>query len=128
MRAAFPNPDGLLLPGMYVRARLAQATAQNAILVPQQAVSRDPQGAATVYVVGPDDKAAAAHRHGRPARSATSGWSPPGSRAGDKVITEGLDKVKPDQPVRPVPAGSPAPPGGPGDPGGAAAAQRPSGR
>ena len=56
-RARFPNPEGLLLPGMYVRANLAQMTFQNAILVPQIGVSRDPQGNATVLLVGKDGKA-----------------------------------------------------------------------
>lgn len=106
IRATFPNPAGLLLPGMYVRARLSQATAQNAILVPQQAVSRDPRGAATVFLVGPGDKAVlrtvTADRTVGDKWLVTSGLSP-----GDKVITEGLDKVKPNKPVRPVPAGSP---------------------
>ncbi|HEX7947429.1 MAG TPA: efflux RND transporter periplasmic adaptor subunit, partial [Phenylobacterium sp.] len=57
LRARFPNPNGLLLPGMFVRAHLSQATATNAILVPQQGLSRDPRGNATVFVVGPDNKA-----------------------------------------------------------------------
>jgi membrane fusion protein (multidrug efflux system) len=90
LRATFPNPTGLLLPGMYVRAHLSQVTAQNAILAPQQGVARDPKGNATVYLVGPGNKWLVA-----------SGLAP-----GDKVITEGLDKVKPNQPVHPVPAGS----------------------
>jgi membrane fusion protein (multidrug efflux system) len=118
LRATFPNPSGLLLPGMYVRARLSQATAQNAILVPQQGVARDPRGAATVFVVGPDNKAVMkiikADRTVGDKWLVTEGLAP-----GDKVITEGLDKVKPNQPVRPVPAGSPPRrPGGPGGPGG----------
>ena len=114
LRASFPNPQGLLLPGMFVRARLAQAIAQNAILVPQQAVSRDPRGNATVYVVGVDSKAVL-----RPIatdRTVGDKWLvTAGLAAGDRVITEGLDRIKPGQQVRPVPAGSPerqAPPGG----------------
>jgi membrane fusion protein (multidrug efflux system) len=112
LRATFPNPTGLLLPGMYVRARLSQATAQNAILAPQQGVSRDPRGNATVYLVGPGNKAVLrtiqANLTVGDKWLVTSGLAP-----GDKVITEGLDKVKPDQPVRPVPAGSaPQPPPG----------------
>jgi membrane fusion protein (multidrug efflux system) len=117
LRATFPNPSGLLLPGMYVRARLSQATAQDAILVPQQGLARDPKGSATVYVVGPDNKAhlkvVKADRTVGDRWLVTEGLAP-----GDKVITEGLDKVKPNQPVRPVPAGSaPRRPGGPGGPG-----------
>lgn len=106
LRARFPNPQGLLLPGMFVRARLSQVTAQNAILAPQQAVSRDPRGNATVYVIGPGDKAVlrtiTANTTVGDKWLVTSGLSP-----GDKVITEGLDKVKPNQPVIPTPAGSP---------------------
>ena len=114
LRASFPNPAGLLLPGMYVRARLSQATAQNAILVPQQGVARDPKGSATVFLVGPNGKAMlrtiTAERTVGDKWLVTEGLAP-----GDKVITEGLDKVKPNQPVRPVPAGSaPRRPGGPG--------------
>lgn len=118
LRATFPNPTGLLLPGMYVRARLSQATVRNAILVPQQGVSRDPQGSATVYLVGPNNRAVlktiTADRTVGDKWLVTEGLAP-----GDKVITEGLDKLKLNQPVRPVPAGSaPRRPGGRGGPGG----------
>lgn len=118
LRAAFPNPTGLLLPGMYVRTHLSQATAQNAILVPQQGVARDPRGEATVYVVGPGDKAVL--RSIKADRTIGDKWLvTSGLAAGDKVITEGLDKVKPNQPVHPVPAGSaPHQHGGPGGSGG----------
>ena len=112
LRATFPNPTGILLPGMYVRAHLSQATAHDAILVPQTGVSRDPRGNATVFVVGPDNKAEVraikADRTIGDKWLVTSGLTP-----GDKVIVEGTDKVKPGQTVRPVPAGSPPhPPGG----------------
>lgn len=123
LRATFPNPSGLLLPGMYVRAHLSQATAQNAILVPQQGVARDPKGSATVYLVGPDNKAML--KTVKAERTVGDKWLiTEGLTPGDKVITEGLDKVKPNQPVRPVPAGSPprrpggGKGGGPGGPGG----------
>jgi membrane fusion protein (multidrug efflux system) len=114
LRATFPNPSGLLLPGMYVRARLSQATAQNAFLVPQQGVARDPRGAATVYVVGPNNMAAL--RIVKTDRTVGDKWLvTAGLAAGDKVITEGLDRVKPNQPIHPVPAGSaPRRQGGPG--------------
>jgi membrane fusion protein (multidrug efflux system) len=119
LRATFPNPSGLLLPGMYVRARLSQATVNNAVLVPQQGVARDPRGSATVYVVGPDNKALL--KTVKADRTLGDKWLiTEGLTAGEKVITEGLDKVKPGQPVRPVPAGSAPrrPGGGPGGPGG----------
>ena len=106
LRARFPNPAGLLLPGMYVRARLAQSTAQGAILVPQAAVSRDARGAATVLMVGPGNKAVV-----RPivaARTVGAAWLvTAGLKPGERVIVEGLGRIKPNQPIRPVPAGSP---------------------
>ncbi|WP_372785728.1 efflux RND transporter periplasmic adaptor subunit [Phenylobacterium sp.] len=105
VRAAFPNPTGLLLPGMYVRAHLSQATARNAILVPQQGVSRDPRGEATVYLVGPGNKAVL--RTIQANRTVGDKWLVTGGLAvGDKVLTEGLNNVKPNQLVHPVPAGS----------------------
>ena len=112
LRATFPNPTGILLPGMYVRAHLSQATAHDAMLVPQTGVSRDPRGNATVYVVGSDNKAAV--RAIKADRTIGDKWLvTAGLAPGDKVVTEGLDKVKPGQPVHPVPAGSaPRPPGG----------------
>ena len=105
LRATFPNPKGLLLPGMYVRARFIQSMAQNAILAPQEGVSRDPRGNATVYLVGPGNKAVS--RAVRADRTVGDKWLvTEGLAPGDKVIVEGLEKVKPNQPVRPVPAGS----------------------
>lgn len=109
LRARFPNPKGLLLPGMYVRAVLSQATAQNVILVPQTGVSRDATGVATVMVVGPDDKAV---RH-RITTKRTVGdqWLvTDGVAAGDQVIVEGLGRIKPGQQIKPVPAKTPSGP------------------
>jgi membrane fusion protein (multidrug efflux system) len=106
LRARFPNPKNLLLPGMFVRARLAQAMAPNAILVTQRAVSRDAQGRATVMLVGPGDKAVA--REIQTSRTIGDKWLvTSGLAPGDKVITEGLDKIKAGQAIRPVAAGSP---------------------
>jgi len=117
LRATFPNPQGLLLPGMYVRATLVQQTIQNAFLVPQQGVSRDPQGNATVLVVGPGNKAML--RKVTAERTLGDKWVvTAGLQAGDKVIVEGLVKVKPNMTVKPVPAGSPPQRGGPGGRGG----------
>jgi membrane fusion protein (multidrug efflux system) len=113
LRARFPNPQGLLLPGMFVRARLSQVTATNAILVPQAAVSRDPKGNATVFVIGPDDKAQM--RPITATQTVGDKWLvTSGLGAGERVVTEGLDRIKPGAAVRPVPAGSPdmGPPGG----------------
>jgi len=106
LRARFPNPSGLLLPGMYVRAKLSQAIAQNAILVPQQAVSRDPRGGGSVMLVGPNSKAVLQTISSD--RTVGDKWLvTSGLKAGDRVIVEGLSRIKPGQTVRPVPAGSP---------------------
>ena len=101
IRAEFPNPDRTLLPGMYVRAKLEQAVNEAAILVPQQAVIRDLNGS-TVLVVGEDNKVAI-----RPVKTGAAqgdSWVvTDGLKPGDRVIVEGLQKVKPGAPVKPVP-------------------------
>jgi len=112
LRARFPNPHGLLLPGMYVRASFSQATTSQGILVPQAGVTRDPRGNATVMLVAPGNKAIS-----RPiitAQTVGGSWLvTSGLKPGDRVIVEGLSKVKPNKPIRPVPAGSkPLPPPG----------------
>ena len=105
LRATFPNPRGLLLPGMYVRAKLSQATAPNAILVPQTGVARDPRGAATAMIVGPGNKAVT--RNIIADRTVGNAWLvTSGLKAGDRLIVEGLGQIKPGQVVKPVPAGS----------------------
>jgi len=110
LRATFPNPQGLLLPGMYVRAVLSQSTTRDGILVPQQGVSRSAKGDATVMVVGPDNKAV--ERTVTAPQTVGQQWLvTSGLRPGDRVIVEGLGRIKPKQQVHPVPAGSrPAPP------------------
>ncbi|NNM78637.1 efflux RND transporter periplasmic adaptor subunit [Sphingomonas sp. ID1715] len=106
LRASFPNPQGVLLPGMFVRAVFAQAVDSRAFLVPQQAVTRDPQGNATVLLVGPGNKAAmrkvAAERTQGAFWVVTAGLNP-----GDKVITQGVARARPGQPVKPVPENAP---------------------
>jgi membrane fusion protein, multidrug efflux system len=105
LRARFANPDALLLPGMFVRARLVQATAQDAILVPQQAVLRDARGQASVMLVGTDGKAV--QRDIRTERTVGDQWLVVGGlQAGDRVVVEGLQRIKPGQPVRAVTAGA----------------------
>ncbi|WP_294289087.1 efflux RND transporter periplasmic adaptor subunit [uncultured Sphingomonas sp.] len=104
LRARFPNPNGLLLPGMFVRAQFNQAIEPNAFLVPQQAVSRDAKGAATIYVVGPNNKAV--QRQVTAPRTQGAYWVVTrGVNAGDKIITQGLGRLKPGADIRPVPAG-----------------------
>ena len=106
LRARFPNPENLLLPGMFVRAMFVQAVATNAFLVPQAGLARDPRGNATVLLVGPGNKvikrAVTADRTQGPNWIVSAGLSP-----GDKVIVEGTVRAKPGAPVKPVPAGSP---------------------
>jgi membrane fusion protein (multidrug efflux system) len=102
LRAKFANPDALLLPGMYVRATISQATAPGAILVPQPAISRDAKGNATAYVVAADGRAEP--RVLVADRTVGDKWLVTnGLQAGDKVIVEGLGRVKPGQPVHAVP-------------------------
>jgi membrane fusion protein (multidrug efflux system) len=102
LRAKFANPDGLLLPGMYVRATISQAMAQGAILVPQPAVTRDAKGNATAFVVAADGKAEP--RQLVADRTVGDRWLvTDGLHAGDRLIVEGLGRVKPGQPVRAVP-------------------------
>ena len=110
LRARFANPQGLLLPGMFVRASFAQSIENNAFLVPQQAVSRDPKGNATVFVVAPDGKGGskAVQKHVTTTRTLGANWVvTAGLAAGDKVIVQGVGKVKPDATIRPVAAGTP---------------------
>lgn len=106
LRARFPNPQGLLLPGMFVRAVFAQSIDRNAFMVPQQAVQRDPKGNARVFLVGPGNKAVV--REVRAERTQGAFWVvTDGLKPGDRVISQGLSKVKPDAPIRPVPATTP---------------------
>ncbi|MEG3164937.1 efflux RND transporter periplasmic adaptor subunit [Sphingomonas sp. PB2P19] len=105
VRARFPNPQGLLLPGMFVRARFSQAINTNAFLVPQAAVARDPKGNATVYVVDAANKAV--QKTVKADRTEGAFWVVTGGlNAGDRIVTQGLSKIVPNQSVKPVPANS----------------------
>ena len=73
-RASFPNPQGLLLPGMFVQAVFTQAVDPNVFLVPQAAVQRDIGGDAYVFIVGAGQQGGAAQGRRRLARSAPTGW------------------------------------------------------
>jgi membrane fusion protein (multidrug efflux system) len=106
LRALFPNPDGLLLPGMYVRATIIEGVARNAILAPQQGVTRDEKGDPTALIV--DRHGIARLRLLTAPRTIGNNWLvTAGLRAGDRLIVEGTSNVQPDHPVRAVPAGSP---------------------
>lgn len=102
LRARFPNPRGLLLPGLFVRARLSQAVQNKVVLVPQGALTRDARGNASVYVVSADSKAIA--RPVTTTRTIGDAWVvTQGLSAGDKVITQGIGLLKPNGPVKAVP-------------------------
>ncbi len=103
LRAVFPNPNDVLLPGMYVRAELNEGIYPNAILAPEQGVTHDPKGAATAMVVGADGKVEA--------RTLTTGevhgdkWLvTDGLKPGDKLIVDGLQSAQPGEKVKAVPA------------------------
>ncbi len=103
LRAEFPNPDGLLLPGMFARGELEQAMNSGAIAVPMQAVQHSADGGATVFVVTPDNKVEV-----RPIKANTTlgndKWIvTDGLKTGERVIVEGLQKIQPGMTVNPVP-------------------------
>ena len=111
IRARFPNSQSILLPGMYVTAQFAQAVQTSAILVPQQAVARDSQGNATLFVVGPGNRAV--HRAVRADRTIGTNWVVTGGLApGEKVITQGTANLKDGAQIKPVPATAPQRVGG----------------
>lgn len=94
LRAVFPNPDHTLLPGMFVRAKLEEGVNPNALLVPQQGVTRTPRGDATAMVVGEGDKVEI--RNITATQAIGDKWLvTDGLKSGDRVIIEGLQKVKP---------------------------------
>ncbi len=99
LRAVFPNPEGDLLPGMYVRARLVQGVDEQAILVPHAAVMRDPKGNAQVLLVNAEGKVEL--RVIRTAESMGNRWRvTDGLAAGERVIVEGLQKARPGATVK----------------------------
>ncbi len=105
VRVVVPNPQHLLLPGMYVRANVANGARANALLVPQPGISRDPKGNATAMVVGADGKVEP--RPVKVSRTVGNRWLvEEGLKAGDKVIVEGLQKIQPGAPVKAVEQGS----------------------
>ena len=113
LRAVFPNPRQTLLPGMFVRAVLEEGINDNAILVPQRGVTRNPKGEAMVMTVGAEEKVEP--RLIKVVRTVGDNWLvSEGLHAGDRVILEGLQKARPGTPVKAVPFGSvpAAPPGG----------------
>ncbi len=103
LRARFANPNGLLLPGMYVRAVVSQAVRQNVFLLPEAAVTHDPKGGASVLIVGADGKVAKRPVQDQGLRD--NHWVVSGGlKSGDKVVVEGSGKAKPGQRVHVVAA------------------------
>ena len=101
LRTVFPNPNQVLLPGMYVRAVLEEGVIEQAIHVPQRGVTRDPSGNATAMVVGADDKVEA--RALKVTRAIGDTWLvSEGLNPGDRLIVEGLQKAQPGTTVKPV--------------------------
>jgi membrane fusion protein (multidrug efflux system) len=101
VRAIVPNPNSVLLPGMFVRARVDEGVDDNALLVPQTAVTHNPQGQATTLVVGADNKVAL--RTIQATRTVGADWVVDGGlKEGEKVIVSGVQRVQPGALVRAV--------------------------
>jgi membrane fusion protein (multidrug efflux system) len=107
LRAVFPNPHGILLPGMYVRAKIIEGIDRRAILAPQQGVSRNEKGEPTALIV--DARGVARLRVLQASRAVGSSWLvTAGLSPGDRLIVDGLQNVQPDKPVHAVPVKMPA--------------------
>lgn len=105
LRADFPNPDGLLLPGMFVRAQLTEGVRSNAVLAPQRGITRDQRGRAVALVVGKGNRVE--QRMVTIDRPIGPDWIvSSGLRAGDRLIVEGLMNLRPGMTVTP---GAPQP-------------------
>lgn len=106
LRAQFPNPQGQLMPGMFVQASFDQAVEPSAYRVPQTALQRDIGGEAFVFVVGAGNKVD--RRTVTADRTVGTDWVvTTGLRPGDKVITQGTNNLKQGAPIKPVPANTP---------------------
>ena len=117
LRARFANPMSILLPGLFVTAQFSQAVDTTAFLVPQQAISRDPKGSATLFVLGPGNRAV--QRTVVASRTQGAYWVvTQGLAAGEKVIVEGTGSLRDGAPVKASPpkarrSGQPAKPAAP---------------
>jgi membrane fusion protein, multidrug efflux system len=102
LRVVFPNPEGVLLPGMFVRTVVKEGTNEQAILIPQQTVSRDPKGNPSVLIVDPEGKVQ--QRMLTLDRATGDQWLvSSGLASGDRVIVEGMQKARPGASVKVVP-------------------------
>jgi membrane fusion protein (multidrug efflux system) len=107
LRATFPNPDHFLLPGMYVHAVLSQGVRQNGIVVPQQAISHNTHGDATVILLGSGNKAVL--QIIQTGAVVDNQWVvTSGLKAGDRVIIDGLTGLHPGATVTPVAEAAPS--------------------
>lgn len=105
LRARFPNPNGVLLPGMFVRVVVPQAVVRNGILAPQQGITRDAKGNASALIVNAANKVE--RRDVTAAQAIGDKWLiTAGLKAGDRLIVEGTDKAQPGAVVKPVALGS----------------------
>ncbi len=115
LRAIFPNPKQILLPGMFVRAIIEEGTVNQAILVPQRGVTRNPKGEAVAMVVGAEEKVEP--RVIKVLRTVGDNWlASEGLKAGDRVILEGIQRARPGTPVKAVPFGAKPAEGKPAQP------------
>ncbi|WP_404976823.1 MULTISPECIES: efflux RND transporter periplasmic adaptor subunit [unclassified Acidovorax] len=132
LRAVIPNPEGLLMPGMYVRAVLQTGVNEQALLVPQQGVTRDAAGNASVLLVNAENKVE--RRRIQVGDAVGNRWlATSGIAAGDRVVVDGLQRVKPgdtvqavEVQVKPQGQGGAAAPAAPAAPGASAAAAAPT--
>ncbi len=103
LRAIFPNPTGLLLPGMFVRATVVEGVDPSGLLVPQQGVTRDQKGQPTALVV--NKNGAVELRQLQVGQSVGNKWLvTSGLQPGDRVIVEGLQSAQPGAQVHAIPA------------------------
>ncbi len=102
LRLEFPNPKHILLPGMFVKAVIQEGVREDAVLVPQQAVTRTPKGEPMVMLVneqgGVEPRIIAVERPVMDKWHVVSGLKP-----GDRIVIEGIQKIRPGMPVKPVP-------------------------
>jgi membrane fusion protein (multidrug efflux system) len=102
LRVVLPNPDGILLPGMFVRAAIHEGVNEQAILIPQQAISRDTKGNPVILIVDADEKVR--QRMLEIDRAVGDQWLvTSGLASGDRIVVEGMQKVRPGTVVRAVP-------------------------
>ena len=105
LRVVVPNPENILLPGMYVRAMVAEGVRANAVLAPQQGITRDPKGNANAMLVDKEGKVET--RSVKVSQAIGDKWLiEEGLAAGDRVIVEGLQKIRPGMPVQAAEAGA----------------------